>query len=136
MLGVWLIALLSAIFIGVKHGAEFARDSHVIETQDYIAMPLDTLNVKMADNENLSNYYEFRRRSGFRKVIDENDDTRLYSNDVILYFEETDSTECYVKVRKEASGRTRLVAKGPMLKKLNTNLISLAINFLSMVIFF
>lgn len=111
LLGIWLIALLSAIFIGVKHGAEFARDAHVIETVDYVAAPLDTLSIKMLDNENLSNYYEFRHRSGFRKVIDESDNDRLYSNDVTLYFKETDSAQAYVKVKKEASGRTRLVAK-------------------------
>lgn len=112
LLGVWLIALLSAIFIGVKHGAEFARDAHVIETKEYIAAPLDTLSIKMADNENLSNYYTFRHRSGFTRVIDENDNDRLYSNDVSLYFKKTDSTESYVKIKKEASGRSRLVAKG------------------------
>ena len=110
-LGIWLIALLSAIFIGVKHGAEFARDAHVIETKDYVTTPLDTLSVKMQDNENLSNYFSFRHRSGFSRVIDENDNRKLYSNDVTLYFKETDSANAYVKIRKEASGRTRLVAK-------------------------
>ncbi|MDJ0644644.1 MAG: PspC domain-containing protein [Flavobacteriaceae bacterium] len=111
LLGIWLIALLSAIFIGVKHGAEFARDAHVIETKDYVTTPLDTLSVKMQDNENLSNYFSFRHRSGFSRVIDENDNRKLYSNDVTLYFKETDSANAYVKIRKEASGRTRLVAK-------------------------
>ncbi len=111
LLGIWLIALLTAIFIGVKHGAEFARDAHVIETIDYQAAPLDTLKISMIDNENLSNYYNFRHRSGFRNVIDENDNEKLYSNDVSLYFRETDSTEVFVKVKKEASGRTRQVAK-------------------------
>ncbi|NNC70128.1 MAG: hypothetical protein HKN90_04815, partial [Flavobacteriaceae bacterium] len=53
----------------------------------------------------------FRRRSGFRKVIDESDTDRLYSNDIALYFEESDSSQTYVKIKKEASGRTRLVAK-------------------------
>ncbi len=111
LLGIWLIALLSAIFIGVKHGSEFARDAHVIETIDYQAAPLDTLKISMIDNENLSNYYNFRHRTGFRNVIDENDNEKLYSNDVSLYFRETDSTEVHVKVKKEASGRTRQVAK-------------------------
>ena len=111
LLGIWLIALLGAIYIVVRQGAEFAHDGLSIEKNALTVMPTDTLNIKMVDDEALSNYNYFRHRSGFRKVLDANDIAKFYSNDLRVDIKMSDSTEAYVKIKKEASGRTRLVAK-------------------------
>lgn len=111
LLGVWLIALLTAIYFGVKQGAEFARDGHVIETKDFLGIPSDTLTIKMVQNENLTNNFYYRHRSDMRKILDENDQAKLLSTDINLYIEASDSTEAYIKLKKKASGRTRLIAK-------------------------
>tara|TARA_R110002073_G_scaffold40547_5_gene114989 strand:- start:94882 stop:96693 length:1812 start_codon:yes stop_codon:yes gene_type:complete len=111
LLGVWLIALLGTIYLGVKQGAEFARDGYVIERNDIALIQSDTLRIKMVDDESLSYYDNFRHRSSFRKVLDANDATRFYSNDIVLYIKKSDSSEAYIKVRKEASGSSRLAAR-------------------------
>ncbi len=110
-LGIWIIALLTAIYIGVKQGAEFAQDGSSIERKELVLLPTDTLTVKMTSNEILSDYDHFRHNSSFRKVLDENDIAKFYSNDLRVNIKLSDSTESYVKVRKEANGRTRLVAR-------------------------
>jgi len=111
LLGIWIIALLAAIYIGVRQGAEFAREGSSIERKELVMMPMDTLTVKMVDDEALSNYNNFRHHSSFRKVLDANDISKFYSNDLRVNIQMSDSSEAYVKVRKEANGRTRLVAR-------------------------
>ncbi len=110
-LGVWIIALLSAIYIGVKQGAEFAREGSTIEKNELVMMSTDTITIKLVDNETLSDYKHYRHNSRFRKVLDANDVAKFYSNKLWVDIKQSDSTEAYVKVRKEAHGRTRLVAR-------------------------
>ncbi|MCF6349217.1 MAG: PspC domain-containing protein [Flavobacteriaceae bacterium] len=110
-LGIWIIALLAAIYIGVKQGAEFAREGSTIEKNELVMMPTDTLTIKLVDNETLSDYKHYRHNSRFRKVLDANDVAKFYSNKLWVDIKQSDSTEAYIKVRKEAHGRTRLVAR-------------------------
>ncbi len=111
LLGIWIIALLTAIFIGVRQGAEFAREGSVIERKDILIIPSDTLTIKIIDDELLSNHNYLRRHSSFKKVLDANDIAKLYSNDLRINIQSSDSTDAYVKIKKEANGRTRLVAR-------------------------
>jgi len=111
LLGIWLIALLTAIFYGVRQSAEFARDGSSIVRNDLIAIPNDTLNLKMVDNEDLSDNNNFEHRIFFREVLDENDAIKYYSNDVNIYIRKSDSTEAYMRIVKKANGRTRLLAR-------------------------
>ena len=111
LLGIWLIALLAAIFIGVKQASEFSRNSTSIERNELVLIPNDTLSVKMIDDEALSDYSYLRHHSGFRKVLDANDVAKIYSNDIRVNIKMSDSTEAYIKVKREAKGRTRLVAR-------------------------
>jgi phage shock protein PspC (stress-responsive transcriptional regulator) len=110
-LGIWIIALLAAIYLGVKQGAEFAREGSTIEKKELVMMPTDTLTIKLVDNETLSDFKHYRHNSRFTKVLDANDIAKFYSNKLWVNIKLSDSTEAYVKVRKEAHGRTRLVAR-------------------------
>lgn len=111
LLGIWIIALLGAIYIGLRQGAEFAQDGSSIERSEFPLISTDTLTIKMIDDEALSGYNHFRHHSNFRKVLDANDIAKYYSNDIRLNIEMSDSTEAYVKLKKQANGRTRLVAR-------------------------
>lgn len=111
LLGLWLMALLSAVFIGVKQGAEFVNDGAVIENATLHANLNDTLRVSMVDNEALSNYEYIRRRNEFKRVIDTNEEAAFYANDVNVRIFKTDSAFAYLKIKKEANGRTRKDAR-------------------------
>jgi phage shock protein PspC (stress-responsive transcriptional regulator) len=111
LLGIWIIALLGAIFVGVRQAAEFANEGSSVELNSIELIPTDTLTVKMIDDETISNYTELRRRHSFTKVFDSNDVEKFYSNNIRVTINRSDSTEAYIKVRKEAHGRSRLIAR-------------------------
>jgi len=111
LLGIWIIALLGAIYIGVRQAAEYAYEGSSVELNDIIVVPTDTLTVKMIDDETISNYSELRRRHSFTKVYDSEDVEKFYSNSIRLSIRKSDSTEAYIKIRKESHGRSRLIAR-------------------------
>jgi len=110
-LSIWIIALLGAIYLGVKQGVEFTNEGSSIEKIDILVQANDTINIKMIDDEILSYNREFNHHTFFRKVLDANDNTKFYSNNINFYINKTDSTNSYIKVVKKASGRTRLIAR-------------------------
>ncbi len=102
LLGLWLIALMSAVYIGVKQGSEFIHEGTNIETVKLHSQPADTLRIKMRDDETLSNYNYIRRRSEYKKVIDADGEDVFYANDINIRIYHTDSAFAYLKIRKEA----------------------------------
>ncbi len=111
LLGVWLIALLSTIYIGLRQGAEFAREGTVREMKDINLTDIDTLSIKMIDDNNFSRSETMHSKFGFRYVYDENDERKFYFTDVRFEVRVSDSTETYVKIRKRGQGRNRNKAK-------------------------
>ena len=111
LLAIWIIALFSVIYLGIRQGAEFAHEGSSIEKNELYIEPSDTLTIKMVDNEDLSNNNNFNNRQFFKKVLDANDQIKFYSNDVNISIRKSDSTEVYTKIYKRANGRTRLVAR-------------------------
>ena len=111
LLGVWLIALLSTIYIGLRQGAEFAREGTVTEMKDINLTDIDTLSIKMIDDNNFSRSETMHSKFGFRYVYDENDERKFYFTDVRFEVRVSDSTETYVKIRKRGQGRNRNKAK-------------------------
>ena len=83
LLGIWIIALLAAIYIGLKQAAEFANEGSSVEVNDFVLKPSDTLNIKMIDDETISNFTELRRRHSFSKVYDANNIEKFYSNNIL-----------------------------------------------------
>ncbi len=111
LLGVWIIALLSAIFIGVRQGAEFARQGTITESTNINLVDVDTLTIKMTDENNFASGETMQGKFGFRYVYDENDEEKYYYTDVRFDIKVSDSTETFIKIRKKAQGRSRDLAK-------------------------
>lgn len=110
LLGLWLIALITTIVFGVKESANFASNGYHTKTTSIYITQIDTLNVKMIDNQDLSNYSYLRKRRGYRRVFINSKD-KLYSNAVRLDIRLSDTDSSYIKVRKEAEGKNRLKAQ-------------------------
>ncbi|MDY7396566.1 PspC domain-containing protein [Aureibaculum sp. 2210JD6-5] len=111
LFAIWIIALFSVIYLGIRQGAEFAHEGSSIEKNELNISSMDTITIKMVDNEDLSSNNNFNHRIFFKKVLDANDEIKFYSNDVNISIRKSDSTEAYTKIYKRANGRTRLIAR-------------------------
>ncbi len=111
LLGIWLIALMATIYLGLRQGAEFAREGTISETQNINLIDTDTLNIKVSDVHNFSGSESMHSKFGFRYVYDEDDKRKFFYKDVRFDVRISDSTETYVKVRKRGQGRNRTKAK-------------------------
>ncbi len=111
LLGVWLVALLFAIFFGTRQFMQTAYDGSVTNTEKVNVTTLDTLNIKLVDNNNLSNQSILKRRWGYSVIFDENNNEKIYSNNIRLNIYSSDNDEVKVKVRKKSQGQNRTAAR-------------------------
>lgn len=110
LLGIWLVALLVSIFFGTKQYMNTAYEGTIVNSQDIIVMPKDTLDIKF-DNSLVANKVTVRREWGYEVVFDENNDERIYSNNIRLNIHPSDNDKIVVKTRKRSSGKSREEAR-------------------------
>ncbi len=129
LLGVWLVALLSVIFFGTQQLIESAYDGSVIEKQDINYIPSDTLQIKILDNENLSGESHLKHRWGYQLVLDDNNEEKIYSNDIRFNIYQSDRDQVYLKLHKRSQGKSKISARenarniGYSIEKLDNNLL-------------
>ncbi len=111
LLGVWIVALLVAIFFGTRQFMNSAYDGSVINTQELIYSPSDTLEIKMVDNKDISNRRELKRSWRSEIIIDNNNQEKIYSNNIRFNILPSDNETMYVKVRKLSQGKSRKDAR-------------------------
>ncbi len=111
LFGVWLVALLFAIFFGTKQFMQSAYDGTVTSNQEISVISNDTLKIKLVDNKNFSNHSELKRGWGYSTVFDENNVEKIYSNNIRLNVYTSDNDQVYVKTRKKSQGRSRTEAR-------------------------
>lgn len=109
LLGVWIIAILGLSFAGINFATQNAYDGVHNQTEDLPIMTKDTLTLKMAGADNLSNKKDLRRNHDFETVFD-NDVEKLYATRVNVDIKPTDKATAFVKIRKESDGKNRLTA--------------------------
>ncbi len=107
LLGIWLVALMFAIFFGTKQFMESAFDDSVTSRQEINLTENDTLKIKLVDNDKISNNMVLRREYGYKVVFDENDNDIIYSNNIRLNIQASDSEEIIVKTRKKSDGKSK-----------------------------
>lgn len=111
LLGIWLVALLSVIFFGTQQLIESAYEGSVIEKQDVNYIPSDTLEIKILDNENLSGESQLKRRWGYQLVLDDNNEEKIYSNDIRFNIYQSDRDQVYLKFHKRSQGKSKISAR-------------------------
>ena len=111
LLGVWLVALLFTIYFGTKQFMQTAYDGSVIQNQEINFSPSDTLNIKLVENKKLSNHNVLKRRWGYSLIYDDNNEERIYSNNIRLNIFASDNDKMYLKIRKKSQGKSRTTAR-------------------------
>jgi len=111
LLGLWFITIIAAIVFSVKQTVNFAYDGSFIQKNTLNISKIDTLNINMVDNANYTNFTFLRKRSGYKRIYTDNNKIKLYSNDVRLDIALAEADSSYIKIRKEAEGKNRLVAQ-------------------------
>jgi phage shock protein PspC (stress-responsive transcriptional regulator) len=118
LLGIWLMALLTAIFFGTRQYMMTAYDGSVTVRTEVPYSTLDTLRLtvesddEILDKWELGRSWEGDRRNWDREiVIDENDVEKIYSNNIRLNIHPAKDSLLYVKTRKRSKGQSRQDAR-------------------------
>jgi len=111
LLGVWIVALLFAIFFGTRQFMNSAYDGSVTNTQEIIYSTADTLELKMVDNKNYSNSSVLKRNWKSEIILDDNNQEKLYSNNIRLNIMPSENESMYTKIRKRSQGKSRKDAR-------------------------
>ncbi|TDU39578.1 phage shock protein C (PspC) family protein [Gelidibacter sediminis] len=110
LFGLWLMALIGLIVIGVKQASEYAEDAIVQRTETMNITAKDTLYVSMVHNNTFSKQFG-RNSSQWRPIYDENDRKLLYLTDVELILKPTKDTVASIRIDKNSRGNTYQNAK-------------------------
>jgi phage shock protein PspC (stress-responsive transcriptional regulator) len=109
LLGVWLMAIISLIVIGVKQASEHAFDASVTEKVTLNVTANDTLKIKMYGNDMYKKHIS--RNGGFKLVYNEEDEKIIFSSDVRLIVRSTKDSLASIQIEKNAEGSSYQQAK-------------------------
>jgi phage shock protein PspC (stress-responsive transcriptional regulator) len=109
LLALWIIAVALAISVGIKQASAFAIDGRVMHKENIILQPADTLLIKFVH----SDYYakNVDDRNSFRITQDSSNTDVIYSNQVRFEIKKTEQKLPYIKIEKEAKGKSLSEAK-------------------------
>jgi phage shock protein PspC (stress-responsive transcriptional regulator) len=109
LLALWLASIVTLAIFAAKEVAEFSREGEFTETIELNIKANDTLYVEMLNNEKYAS--NNHRRNDFDIVYNENDVKQIYSSDVRFSVRSTSDSVAYMKVVKNARGRTYQAAR-------------------------
>ena len=104
LLALWLASIVTLAIFAAKEVAEFSREGEFTENIELNIKANDTLYVEMVNNEKYArNNY---RSNEFDIVYNDNDVKQIYSSDVRFSVRSTNDSVAYMKIVKDARGRT------------------------------
>jgi phage shock protein PspC (stress-responsive transcriptional regulator) len=109
LLALWLIAVSIAISIGIKQATAYAVNGRTVQKETINLKPTDTLFIKFKHNEYFAK--DVDDRDEFMITQDSLNNDIIYSNEVRIRFEKSDEKYAYVKIEKEAKGKSLSEAK-------------------------
>ena len=110
LFGVWLVAIISLIVIGIRQASEHAFDATVSNKEILNINASDTLHLKMAGNDNYKNNI-YRNGNSYRIVYDDDDEKIIYSSDLRLIVRSTKDSLALISIEKYAEGSNYQEAK-------------------------
>ncbi len=114
LLGLWLIAVIGLVVLGVKQASEHAFDANIVQKEQLNITAKDTVFVKMVGNDNFyrsKHGHLYRDTNSFRIVPDENDEKIIYSSDIRLIVRSTKDSLGALSIEKKAEGSSYSIAK-------------------------
>ncbi|MEO5789830.1 MAG: PspC domain-containing protein [Gelidibacter sp.] len=110
LLGLWLVAIIGLVVIGVKQASEYAEEATVQQTDRLNIMAKDTLYLSMTHNNSYSKQFG-RHNKQWKPVYDQNDTKMLYLTDVKLTLKSTNDSVASIKIDKSSRGNSYQNAK-------------------------
>ena len=110
LFGIWLMAIIGLVYVGVKQASEFADEASVIQKDQLNITSNDTLYVSMKANTSFSKQFG-RHSNTLKPVYDENDRKLLYRTDVSLIIKSTRDSVASISIDKNSRGNSYKNAK-------------------------
>jgi len=110
LFGIWLIALLGISFSGIEYVTSNAHSGSSIKKTTLNISEIDTLHLKVINDDNL-NYNHSLRRDYTTVEVEVQGVKKSYSNDVRINIEKSDDDNAYIQIRKRSNGKSRILAK-------------------------
>ena len=110
LLGIWIVALLAIIFTTIEHGTSYSSYGVITEKKELNLVANDTLTLKMVNDDTLLYRHNLRRSSGKEEVLI-NGEKKVYSSNITLHVEKSNSDDGYLIIQKKSRGRNKLMAK-------------------------
>jgi len=109
LLGIWIIALLTLLFTGIELGTSSAYNGTKISASELIIKPTDTLHLEMI-NDDMLFFQETLTRSSKRVFVSDNKLEKIYSTNIKVAVEKSNSETSSIKIRKVSEGRNKTKA--------------------------
>ena len=109
LLGIWIIALLTLLFTGIELGTSSAYNGTKISSSELAFKPSDTLHLKMI-NDDMLFFQETLTRSSERVFVSDNKLEKIYSTNIKVSVEKSNSETSSIKIRKVSEGRNKTKA--------------------------
>ncbi|MDX1470567.1 MAG: PspC domain-containing protein [Flavobacteriaceae bacterium] len=111
LLGLWLLAVFTMIYIGINQASYYTIDNSITVSEEIRIKPTDTISIKM-NRRNFENIrYGHWRDNGFRIAYNNENDKVIYSRDVYLAIRSTKDSVAHIEIVKEAQGRDYIEAR-------------------------
>lgn len=102
LLGLWLISIMALVIIGIREASEHAFNERTVEKQYLQIKTMDTLKIKMAENDFYRHSY---RNNGFKVANNEDGKKTIYRQDIDIRVQYTTDTIATISIEKSADGR-------------------------------
>lgn len=106
LLGIWLIALLVFIFIGLDYATSHASFGKILEKNPIAIVANDTLTLKMKNDDSIF-FRSNLRRSSHKEEVEINGKKMAYSNYVKVDIKRSVTNESYFIITKSSKGKNK-----------------------------
>ncbi|APY11666.1 hypothetical protein BWZ22_10630 [Seonamhaeicola sp. S2-3] len=102
LLGVWFIAVISLVIVGIREASEHAFDETYTEKSTLNIRANDTLKVKMVTNDIMNSFH--RNNQPFKIAKNENGEKTIYNSDLRIIVKSTTDSLASIHLKKTADG--------------------------------